>query len=64
MIDIDHHCTRKIACPATSDDSEIKRVFMRRSRRILVLVDHTKLERRATIEVALRTRRRHDGRDE
>jgi DeoR family glycerol-3-phosphate regulon repressor len=34
------------------DDSEIKRVFMRRSRRILVLADKSKLGRRALVEVA------------
>jgi DeoR family glycerol-3-phosphate regulon repressor len=34
------------------DDSEIKRVMMRRSRRVLVLADASKLGRRAMVEIA------------
>lgn len=34
------------------EDSEIKRVFMRRSRRVIVLADRTKLGRRVMVEVA------------
>lgn len=34
------------------DDSEIKRVFMRRSRRVIVLADRTKFGRLALVEVA------------
>ncbi|MEZ5923241.1 MAG: DeoR/GlpR family DNA-binding transcription regulator [Hyphomicrobiaceae bacterium] len=33
------------------DDSEIKRAFMRRSRRVIVLADRSKLGRRAMVEV-------------